>query len=80
MPSVSAKQNEHSDNVIRRFKRACEKAGLLTEVKKRSHYIKPTKQRAQRKAAAIKRHIKKRLKEMPIPSRGIRGGKAKKKK
>lgn len=80
MPSVSAKQNEHSDSLIRRFKRACEKAGILTEFKKRSHYIKPTKQRAQKKAAAIKRHIKKRIKEMPIPSRGVRGKKDKKKK
>lgn len=73
MPSVTAKQNEHADSLIRRFKRACEKAAILTEIKLRARHIKKTKQRAQEKAAAIKRHKKKLAKEAPIPSRGVRG-------
>ena len=78
MPSVSAKQNEHLDSMLRRFKRACEKAGVLTELKRRARYTKPTKLRAQQKAAAIKRYQKKLMKETPMPSRGIKGRKKKK--
>jgi len=73
MPSVTAKQNEHSDSLIRRFKRACEKAAILTEVKQRVRHVKRTKRRAQEKAAAVKRFMKKVAKETPIPSRGIKG-------
>ncbi len=73
MPSVTAKQNEHADSLLRRFKRACEKAAILTEVKQRARHIKKTKRRAQQKAAAIKRHLKRLAKEAPIPSRGVRG-------
>lgn len=75
MPSVHAKQNEIAENLIRRFKRACEKAGTLTELKRRARHTKQTKVRAQKKAAAIKRYLKKVMKETPIPSRGVRGRK-----
>ena len=78
MPSVNAKQHENSDSLMRRFKRACEKAGVLTELKRRSRYVKPTKVRAQKKAAAVKRYLKKLAKEAPQPSRGVRGKKDKK--
>ncbi len=80
MPSVSAKQNESTDALLRRFKRSCEKAGVLTELKRRARYTKPTKERTQMKAAAVKRFQKKLMKEAPVPSRGVRGkAKAKKK-
>lgn len=79
MPSVTAKQNESSENIIRRFKRACEKAGIINEAKKRLTHIKRTKQKAAQKAASIKRSFKRKLKEAPIPSRGIRGRKKDKK-
>jgi ribosomal protein S21 len=42
MPSVKVKENEPFDVALRRFKRSCEKAGLLAEVRKREHYEKPT--------------------------------------
>lgn len=38
MPSVKVKENEHFDIAIRRFKRACEKAGVLAEVRRREFY------------------------------------------
>jgi small subunit ribosomal protein S21 len=40
------------------FKRACEKAGILTELRRREFYEKPTQERKRKKAAAIKRHMK----------------------
>jgi len=41
MPSIKVKENEPFDIAIRRFRRACEKAGVLTEIRKREFYEKP---------------------------------------
>ncbi len=59
MPSVRVKENEYFDAALRRFKRACEKAGVLTELRRREFYEKPTQERKRKKAAAVKRHAKK---------------------
>jgi small subunit ribosomal protein S21 len=58
MPSVRVKENEYFDAALRRFKRACEKAGVLTELRRREFYEKPTQERKRKKAAAVKRHAK----------------------
>ena len=58
MPSVRIKENEYFDAALRRFKRACEKAGVLTELRRREFYEKPTQERKRKKAAAVKRHLK----------------------
>jgi small subunit ribosomal protein S21 len=58
MPSVRLKENEYFDAAMRRFKRACEKAGVLTELRRREFYEKPTQERKRKKAAAVKRHLK----------------------
>ena len=59
MPSVRIRENEYFDSALRRFKRACEKAGILTELRRREFYEKPTQERKRKKAAAVKRHAKK---------------------
>lgn len=59
MPSVKVKDNEPFDIALRRFKRACEKAGILSEVRRREFYEKPTQERKRKQAAAVKRHLKK---------------------
>ena len=63
MPSVKVRDNEYFDAALRRFKRACEKAGVLTELRRREYYEKPTQERKRKKAAAIKRHAKKLQRE-----------------
>jgi small subunit ribosomal protein S21 len=73
MPSVVSKKSENVDSLLRRFKRACEKASVLQELKKRARHVKKAKIRAQEKAAAVKRRIKQEAKAAPMPSRGIRG-------
>ena len=45
MPNVKVKENEPFDVALRRFKRACEKAGTLAEVRSREAYEKPTTER-----------------------------------
>jgi small subunit ribosomal protein S21 len=58
MPAVKVKENEPFEVALRRFKRACEKAGILTEVRRREHFEKPSEERKRRAASAIKRHLK----------------------
>ena len=55
MPAVRIRESEHFDAALRRFKRVCEKAGVVKELRKREYYEKPTLKRKRRKAAAIKR-------------------------
>lgn len=63
MPSIKLKENEPFDVALRRFKRACEKAGVLAEVRSREAYEKPTTERKRKAAAAVKRHQKKLQRE-----------------
>ncbi len=63
MPQVKLKENEPFDVALRRFKRSCEKAGILAEVRRREFYEKPTAVRKRKAAAAVKRHQKKLLRE-----------------
>jgi len=63
MPQVKVKENEPFDVALRRFKRSCEKAGVLSEVRRREQFEKPTTERKRKKAAAVKRHQKKVMRE-----------------
>jgi len=59
MPSVRVRENEPFEVALRRFKRSCEKAGVLAEVRRREYYEKPTWERKRKAAAAVKRWHKK---------------------
>ena len=59
MPQVRVKDNEPFDIALRRFKRSCEKAGVIAEVRRREFYEKPTAVRKRKAAADVKRHQKK---------------------
>lgn len=63
MPSVRVRDNEPFEVALRRFKRSCEKAGILTETRRREFFEKPTAERKRKRAAAVKRHQKKLAKE-----------------
>ena len=59
MPGVYLDDSDNFDVALRRFKKQVEKAGVLSELKKRQHYEKPSVQRKKKKAAAKKRLAKK---------------------
>ena len=68
---IRVKENEPFDVALRRFKRTIEKLGLLTELRAREFYEKPTAERKRKKAAAVKRHYKRvRSMQLPKPARG----------
>ena len=68
MPNVRVKENEPFEVAMRRFKRAVEKTGLLTELRAREVYEKPTTERKRKLAAAVKRHYK-RLRSQMLPQK-----------
>ena len=55
---VRVKENETLDSALRRFKRQCAKSGVLAEVRKREHYVKPSVKRKKKSEAARKRKTK----------------------
>ncbi|HHC73646.1 MAG TPA: 30S ribosomal protein S21 [Thiothrix sp.] len=64
MPSIRVKENEPFEVAIRRFKRTCEKAGVVAEARAREFYEKPTSVRKREKAAAVKRNYKRISREL----------------
>ena len=66
MPVIKVRENEPFDVALRRFKRSCEKAGVLAEVRRREFYEKPTTERKRAKASAVKRHAKKLARENAV--------------
>ena len=55
MPSIIIKDTEHFDIGLRKFKRACEKAAIIPDNRKKEYYEKPTEMRKRKMAAAKKR-------------------------
>jgi small subunit ribosomal protein S21 len=58
MPGVRVKENEPIESAIRRFKKQCDKAGILQELKRREHYEKPSTRRKRKMIAARKRAMR----------------------
>ena len=58
MPSVTVKEDESFESALRRFKKQCEKAGVLSELRKREHYEKPSVRRKKKSIAARKKALK----------------------
>ncbi len=68
MPTIRLKENEPFEVAMRRFKRTIEKTGMLTELRAREFYEKPTAERKRKFAAAVKRHHK-RLRSQMLPKK-----------
>lgn len=63
MPSVQVREDESFESALRRFKRKCEKSGILTELKKRQHYEKPSIQRKRKAIQARKKTLRRMAEE-----------------
>ena len=62
MPVVHVREEESFENAVRRFKRKVEKSGILTELRKRQHYEKPSVKR-KRKAVQARKKMMRKLSE-----------------
>jgi len=63
MPGIRIRENESFENALKRFKKQCEKTGILSEVRKREHFEKPSLKR-KRKALAAKKRAMKRMRKV----------------
>ncbi|MBT3182733.1 MAG: 30S ribosomal protein S21 [Deltaproteobacteria bacterium] len=58
MPGVKLRDGESFEQALRRFKKQCEKAGILSELRKREYYEKPSIKEKKKRAAAAKKRKK----------------------
>jgi len=63
MTSIKVHEGEPFERAFRRFTKACEKSGLMSEIKKYQHFEKPSEKR-KRKLNAAKRKLRKIQSEM----------------
>ena len=63
MSGIKIRENESFENAIKRFKKQCEKTGILSEIRKREHFEKPSIKR-KKKALAAKKRVLKRLRKI----------------
>ena len=63
MPGVRIREGETFEAAVRRFKKQCEKAGIISELRKREHYEKPSIKRKKKTMAARKRSVKRGRRE-----------------
>ena len=63
MPIVHVRDEESFENAMRRFKRKCEKSGILTEIKKRQYFEKPSVKRKRKELQAQKKMARKLAEE-----------------
>lgn len=64
MPAVIIREGESFESALKRFKKQCEKTGILSEIKKREHFEKPSVKRKKKILAAKKRALKKMKRSM----------------
>lgn len=63
MPVVTVRDDESFESALRRFKRKVEKAGVLTELRKRQHFEKPSVKRKRKAVQARKKMLRKLAEE-----------------
>ena len=59
VPRVKIREGEHFEQALRRFKKSCEKFGVLSEIKKREFYEKPSVSKKKKALNARRRSLKK---------------------
>lgn len=59
MPGIIIRDGDSFEAALKKFKKQVEKAGTLSEVRKREHYEKPSVKRKKKEIAAKKRLLKK---------------------
>ena len=59
VPRIKIREGEHFEQALRRFKKSCEKFGILSEIKKREFYEKPSVSRKKKAINARRRSLKK---------------------
>ena len=60
MPEVIIHEDENFERVLKRFKKKCEKAGILSDLRKHRHYEKPSERKKRKMNAARRKNRRSR--------------------
>ncbi len=63
MPAVRVKEGESFECALRRFKKKCEKAGVLSDLRRHQHFEKPSERRKRKLNATRRKNLQRRLLE-----------------
>ncbi|MEO5617136.1 MAG: 30S ribosomal protein S21 [Candidatus Eisenbacteria bacterium] len=63
MPGIRVKDGESFESALRRFKKKCEKAGVLSDLRRHQHFEKPSERRKRKMNAAKRKNIARRQAE-----------------
>src|ERR1043166_4586386 len=55
MPEIVIHDDESFERALKRFKKKCERAGILSDLRKHHHYEKPSERRKRRESAAVRK-------------------------
>ena len=58
MPGIIIKENEPFEKALRRFKKLCEKSGIIEDIKKHQHFEKPSELKKRKMNDAKRKRIK----------------------
>jgi small subunit ribosomal protein S21 len=58
---VRVQKNEPFDKALRRFRKKCQESGVISELKKREHYEKPSVKKKRKLKAAIRKERKRNM-------------------
>ena len=58
MPHVRVRESDFFEIALKKFKKQCEKEGILSEIKRREHYDKPSIKRKKKAVAARKKSVR----------------------
>jgi len=65
---IKARSGESAEQMMRRFKKMCEREGLTKDIKRRAYYEKPSERRQRALRKSVKRM--QQMQESPTPWRG----------
>ena len=65
MVFVKLREGEGIEEALRRFKRECERTGVLKEIKRREHYVSPSRKRKLKAAEARRKMRRAKLRRTP---------------
>ena len=63
MPGIRVKEGESFESALRRFKKKCEKAGILSDLRRHQHFEKPSERRKRKLNAAQRKNMARRTQE-----------------
>lgn len=58
MPAVNIRDNESFERALRRFTKQCEKAGLMSDIRKHQYFEKPSEKKKRKQTAARRKQRK----------------------